>query len=310
MNFKKYIFSKLKYFYRAVALLKRGYQPSVNLYVKGKIKSPSLKKRQNVGNDWEKYKNIIINEFLEKPMNFLRQPIISRILHPNQQSLADSYLKEMAEDKFAQNKILLRLHDVPIGDPYVCETFPLASPLSIQHAWYILMMHKYLGFFFPNSKVKYVYEFGGGYGNFCRLTYNFGYSGSYTIVDHPEIQYIQKHFLEHVYPEKVSNKQIEFLEFSESKILSRGRKHSLFIATFSLNETPLNLRNEVEIMLKDFDYIFLAFNSSWGGINNVEYFEGFRDRLANQFDFKLVKDYYRKAWFLIGQRHKISVGNN
>ena len=161
MTFTSLLLQRLKYI---LALLNRGPQPSLSHYLDANknTSSPAIESGTAVGNEWDDYRVAISEEFRQHPMGFLRQPVISRTMHPNQQRLADAYLQEMKKDKFACRNILSRLHDVPIGDPYLCESFPLASPMSVQHAWYLLLMYRHLDLFVPTANLHHVLELGGG----------------------------------------------------------------------------------------------------------------------------------------------------
>jgi len=296
-----FISSLLRRIKRALALIQRGYQPSIKQYLEKLQSAPVVHTGDAAGNEWDDYRVAIVEEFKLNPMSFLRQPVISRTVHPNQQSLAKAYLLDMTKDAFAREQILSRLHDIPIGDPYLCESFPLASPMSIQHAWYMLLMRKHLGMFLPHANLKHVLEFGGGYGNFCRLSCSFGYNGRYVIADLPEMHSIQSHFLTHAHPGRMTDNPVELRVLGDSKMLP-VQGSSLFMATFSLNETLISLRSEVEPMFQYFDYLFFAYNRVFSGVDNVAYFDELSSRLSNQFEFTLVKDAYRPAWFLLGRR--------
>ncbi len=288
-----------------ISLLTNGSQPSVSSYLGevavGATSRPVVDSVKKAGNEWDEYRVTITDEFRRHPMTFLRQPVISRTVHPNQQELAKAYLTEMGKDAFARRHILSRLNDVPIGDPFLCESFPFASPMSAQHAWYLLLMHRHLDLFVPTAALSNIVEFGGGYGNFCRLARSFGYSGRYTIADLPEMHAIQRHFLSHALPDRLMDQKTEFLSIEDPGILP-VQSPSLFMATFSLSETPLALRMEVESLYEHFDYLFIAYNRSFGGVDNLEYFDGLRARLSSRLSFKLIRDEYRSAWFIFGQR--------
>jgi hypothetical protein len=272
------------------------------LYVDQKAEVSEYERGSKVKNEWDDfYAPKIMKEFCHAQMSFLRQPTISAALHPNQQELARIYLDELSESEFCRTRILPRLHDMPIGDPYLCTFFPLASPLSIQHAYYFFLMKKYLGVFIPESEISHILEIGGGYGNFCRLTFDFGYSGRYVIADLPLMQSIQQHYLKHVLPERIVNQQLIYSSIGSSDTLSEN-KASLLIATFSLNETPLETRKLLEPHFSEFNYIFVAYNKSFDGLENCAYFKRLGNSLSSDFDVQIIKDTHRRAWFLMGKR--------
>lgn len=301
----KFIKKQFNRIYRLYKFIKRGPQPSIGNYLR-QTKYHStfnlINNRQIVaGNEWDDFRLEIINELKRSPESFLRQPVISKTIHPNQQKLAQDYLNDLAASEFARSRILPKLNDMPIGDPYLCEFFPLASPMSMQHAYYIYLIHKKLNIFIPESGIDHILELGGGYGNFFRLIRNYGYLGKYTIIDLPEMHNIQRYYLSNIFSNITSNKIIEFKSINDLENMYI-QKLSIFIATFSLNEMPIESRKKIEQIINSFDYIFIAFNSFFSGINNLDYFEDLKNRFSKDFTFKLIKDDHRLAWFLIGNK--------
>ena len=105
----------------------------MNQYLKHSLNGEGwkIKRAELLGNDWDKYATSIVNEFNANPTAFLRQPVLSTTVHPNQQVLAEAYLHELQQDDYAVSSILPRLNDIPFGNPYLCDNFPLASPISV-----------------------------------------------------------------------------------------------------------------------------------------------------------------------------------
>lgn len=248
------------------------------------------------GSVWDGFRVNISREFSHNPMGFLREPIISQTVHPNQQKLANLYLDELSRDKFSKNEILTRICELPVGNPYLCENFPLVSPMTIQHSYYLMLLNRYINLFLPTSEIEYVMEFGGGYGNFCRLSYLLGYKGEYGIIDFPEMHDIQKFFLQFS-PVKISPYFIK-----DALSIGDIPLNSIFIATFSLNETPFEFRKKIENIYEKFKYLFFAYNSRFDEVDNISYFNDLKSSLAYKFDFIPIKDKHRNAWFLLGKR--------
>ena len=281
--------------------------PSLESYFTGfesKIKEANTESSP-VKNSWDTRKNKIIEELKKSPATFLRQETIGHALHPNQQELANLYLEELKKNSFSVNYILPKLHDIPFGDPFLCTTFPLASPLSIQHAYYLFIIQKYLQLFIPVSKIKKIIDIGGGYGNFCRLIYNYGYTGNYVIADMPEIHAVQAHYLsEALSPETLENRVAftTLFDLPEHLAIDDINDMSILIATFSLNEMPLETRILVEKTLLKFDYIFIAYNKVFDGVDNELYFEKLVNELQENFKIQRYKDQYRPAWFIFARK--------
>ena len=253
------------------------------------------------GGSWENYFiDAILHELRQAPAAFLRMPTISRALHPNQQGLASDYLLDLRRDSFSRLNILPRLHDIPMGNPYLCHGFPLASPVSVQHAYYFMLMNKYLHIIMHENDITRIVDFGGGYGNFCRLAYTFGYSGHYTIIDFPEIHALQRHYLSYGIGRHLIDK-LQFITTEELHKISNNN-NSLFIATFSLSETQLEIRRRIYPILSGCDYFFIAYNNKFDGIDNLEYFSNLASSLKQHFAITQFADAHRQARFFMGRR--------
>lgn len=243
----------------------------------------------------------IVRECEHDPMSFLRQPVISRALHPNQQKLALHYLNELCTKTFFKENILPRLHEVPMGDPYLCSFFPFASPMTIQHAYYLSLMKDKLDIFPPDGSVKHLLEIGGGYGNFCRIVKGLGYRGRYVIADLPEMHQIQQHYLAHALPAGSATNDIEYRALTDTEIIPH-QGPSLLLATFSLSEMPLETRRKLEPMFSRFDYLFIAYNRAFDGVDNIAYFTQLAKELGKESRVLHFKDTHRSAWFLLSAR--------
>jgi hypothetical protein len=99
-----------------------------------------------------------------------------------------------------------------------------------------------------------IVEFGGGYGNMAWLCKKLGFHGTYIIYDGPEFILLQQYFLQSNNVDcTVVNELPATLErnsvmlFSDLNVLGQiqsGSANSLLIATWSLSETPVELRRQ------------------------------------------------------------------
>jgi len=97
-----------------------------------------------------------------------------------------------------------------------------------------------------------VFEFGGGYGSFCRMIHNLGFTGDYIIYDLPEFLQLQKIYLNKVIGEE---RNILFLDELENK-----GEVDLFISLWALDESPVELRNRI-LENVEAKYFLFAFNN-------------------------------------------------
>jgi hypothetical protein len=129
-----------------------------------------------------------------------------------------------------------------------------------------------------------IVELGGGYGNFARIARALGHKGRYQIVDLPPIHRMQKAYLDATSPG-------HGVEFISGEDVAGG---DLLLATFSVSEMPMRLRNYYETKYPAFRKLFFGTTTTFDGIDNVPYFQGLSDRLGARF----FKDKYRSAWFM------------
>lgn len=248
---------------------------------------------------WENMLESITQEYKNSPTEFLRQPTISRTIHPNSNKLATHYFAEMQKNSFCTQYILPGLGDSKIGNPYQFKPIPGCSPMTIAKAYQLSLLKKHLGFFLPKEQVSYIVEVGGGYGHLCRMIRNFGYTGRYTIIDFPEMLEIQKNFLIQNF---INN--VDFCELNMEKVEPKENEISILIATFSVNEMPLETRYYIEPYYNQYNYLFFAHNSTFDGVDNKNYFSKLEEKLSPVFKIQYFRDMHRnpKAWFMICAR--------
>ena len=117
---------------------------------------------------------------------------------------------------------------------------------------------------------------------------NLGYTGRYQIVDFPEMLTIQEDYLTR---NNITN--VDFLPLEMDKLLPREDDVSIMIATFSINEMPLNTRALIEPHYAKYDYLFVAHNTVFDGVDNMEYFKQLRDELKQTFEISYFRDPHR-----------------
>lgn len=110
-----------------------------------------------------------------------------------------------------------------------------------------------------------IVEIGAGYGDMCSVVHALGFKGKYTIVDIPETQPIQAHYL---------GKQGITPQWSfEDDVATHS---DLVIATWSLSETPVEYRNVLMPKIdKSKNWLILAQSAVFGLEVNDDYFNNF-----------------------------------
>lgn len=109
--------------------------------------------------------------------------------------------------------------------------------------------------------IDYIFEFGAGSGQFCKLVHQRGFKGDYTIFDFPELIEIQKYQLKN--PSNVS-----FIS-SRDNIPLPKTKNNLFISMSAVEESPQEVFDFFLNHGKNFNNFLLKFS---GGKSKFEDF--------------------------------------
>jgi hypothetical protein len=158
------------------------------------------------------------------------------------------------------------------------------------------------------SSLNFVFEFGGGYGSMSRLFHNLGFKGIYIIFDFKEFTALQEYYLKSIGINVLSinsfnNYQKGVLCISDLNILKdilnafHNNEKSLFLATWSLSETPLKFREMFIPIISNQKYFLISFQSKFNEIDNLLYFEFFKTKFPkiswNMWEIKhLPGNYY------------------
>lgn len=245
---------------------------------------------------WDIMLQKIENEYKNHRTNFLRQPTISKTVHPNCTTLAKSYYVEMSKDPFCTENIFPLLNDSRVGNPFHFDLLKECSPVSITHSYQLYLLKKYANIFVPRDKISYIVELGGGYGHTCRMIMNYGYAGRYSIIDFPLMLAIQKDFLEQ---NNINN--VEYHPLNMKLVQPKKDETSILFASFSVNEMPLEARQHIEPFYNQYDYLFFAHNSAFDEVDNVKYFTELKAKLSSDFNIDYFQDTHRglRAWFMV-----------
>lgn len=241
--------------------------------------------------------------------NFLRLPPIMKTIHPPMRSVGGRYWAYLTRSKRFSPTIQKALTESPVGQPLLSPHYPLTSPLLMQHGYHLVRLLESTDF--DLARIELVFEFGGGYGSFFRLLRNLGYHNRHLICDLPAMCALQRFYLRNVFPSEPGGEappNVEWLSGGAggaadalTEQASAGSP-ALFIATWSLSEVPQPTRDLIAAVLPRFDYILCAYQSSFGGYDNVRHFRSL-ERSLPQFKWLHAEcPVYRNNFYLIGRR--------
>jgi len=198
--------------------------------------------------------------------------------------------------KVSENNLLLEsIQESSIGNPVPYFLNIETSGNLVHHAYSLSMLLDKASF----NSFERVIELGGGYGSMCRLFRNMGYSKVYTIFDLPEFSALQEYYLNSVNDGFTENTMFT----GDVAALKGGTKPTLMVATWSLSEMPLVLREEILEGLV-FEYCLIAFQSEFEGINNLEYFAEFEVNYPS-LEFRVMQiEHLAGHYYLTGVKKK------
>lgn len=208
------------------------------------------------------------------PRNFLQWGVVKRTMfHECKQAELD-FLKELPN----WNSLEAVLIEDPVGNPKRFSGMLTSSGNLIHHLYNV---SQFLSVY-PVSiqKMPQVVEFGGGYGSMARLFYKMGFSGRYVIFDVPEFAALQEYFLSSldvsvpVFRKPTKDRGVVILtDIEDFKKQCALDQIDLFIATWSISESPVELREIVLKAVENGRYWLIAYQKQFQDIDNVEYFK-------------------------------------
>lgn len=240
---------------------------------------------QVTSNEWQAFVLELERVFRRgNPSTFLRDPFIRRVLHARQIGLSSRYLDHLRKDPIWRDVLIRGCVESRFGDPFIDPSLPQASPLLIQHGFHLAKVLETAGT--PLEKLRSFFEFGGGYGCFAMLLKNLRFPGRHVLYDLPHMTLLQQFYLRNVFQERLEADPAFLGNLSwlsgdpadESVAgavrAAAGDRPSVFLATWSLSESPVDLRDRFLPLISEFDFVCIAYQESFDGVDNRAYFEG------------------------------------
>ncbi len=252
-------------------------------------------------NAWLNFRNNLRHQILESdPRYFLHWPIILHTMfYPGNKVELDA-LRESEQWQLWKKG----LEETSVGYPIRYKEFPSSSGNLIHHAYLAYRLSSVFGI--KLAGLKTIFEFGGGYGSNARLFYQLGFIGTYTIFDLPEFLLLQKFFLRDFCEKKNIDWKSSTLGktqfLSEVSFVPEYFSPDLFVAAWSLSESPLEVRENLLERFKKPKYIAIAYQQTFREIDNLSYFNDLSERMP---DYEWVHEpiaHQAGNFFLFGKR--------
>jgi hypothetical protein len=216
----------------------------------------------------------------EDPRGFLRWPTIAKAMFVSNQPYLSIELLSLRARRDWRRRWRPALRESPVGHPVPFWALPWSSGNLIHHAYHLTQFEARTGR--PADRFPAVFEFGGGYGSMCRLFHQLGFSGRYVIHDLPPFSALQAFYLGSLGLPLVDANRLAGADrgvacVSDPEALERalrwaGTSRALFVATWSLSETPMRVRDTIMPVVADCAGVLIAYWRTFGEMNNHEYF--------------------------------------
>lgn len=254
---------------------------------------------------WRKFKLELRNKILTSdPREFLSWEVVKNNM-VYRASLRD-FNEIRKNEGWQKYKQALPEKGIPNSNPYFC--MPESSENSIRQVFHIMTFKSTTGIEIENLDM--IVDFGGGYGNMCKLIHKLGFKGKYVIFDWPEFSLLQNFYLKssgitaHISKIAGSGNGIYLINsLEELQKLTSNKKPSLLIATWSLSETPATFREQFFNSIPCDNYL-ITYQKQFGGVSNKGYFDILKTKLNNLvwFDFPMKYIRTEKNRYLIGKK--------
>jgi len=209
------------------------------------------------------------------PEEFLSWDVMIKTMFVRNQTYTEFELKCLREQPDWESRWQQAIRESPVGRPAPCRWLPCSSGNLIHHAYHLVQLEQKAAK--RISDFDLIFEFGGGYGSMCRLVYNLGFRGDYVIFDLPTFSLLQEFFLSRVID---SSKMIVCYISDLPRLrdaLADRTNNSLFIATWSVSEVPIELRETILGLVSPFGAFLTAYQKQFAQVDNIDFFRRWRE---------------------------------
>ena len=305
------LLASLSFFYKNNLKLVKKNDPIILNTIKRKLnklsfENKNLKKTHNIFN-----KKIIYLLKKESLTNFLRNNFVQKMFFVHNRLFILKELNKLRNNKNWKfyKKII---NEDNVGDPIRYFLYPKSSGNRINHTYHLSILSS--EFNVNLKKINKVFEFGGGYGCMARIFSKINKKVSYTCFDTNYVNLLQYYYLKQNNLNVGFSKKNDFYLISNLKnnknYFSNNISNYIFIANWSLSETPIKFRKKFYNLIKNSQLILICFQEKFEKINNLKYFQNMEKKLKHNFKLKIIKNEfykgnifnYQKHYFLIGKK--------
>lgn len=266
---------------------------------------------------WNDNANLLCELMLrEDPREFLRWDVIRKTMFVSNQLYIKrelNYLLHLSEWEKRWREALV---EVSTGHPLPYPLYPKSSGNLIHQAYHLAQFEEKTRICI--HVLNFVFEFGGGYGSMCRLFHNLGFRGKYVIFDLPAFSALQRFYLKSLNIPLLSttsfwegNRGVLCIsDYGELKTLFSckplGKNLSMFVATWSLSEAPIDLRMAITSLIVEYGAFLIAYADAFGEVNNIEFFNKWQEFFGNRVEWHSWEiNHIPRNFYLVGKRLQV-----
>ena len=239
----------------------------------------------------------------KKIKNFLRESFIQKMFFVHNRLFILNELRYLYRDiKWNFYKKLLVEDNV--GNPVRYFLYPKSSGNKINHVFHLCTLINQ--FNIDIKKIKNVFEFGGGYGCMARIFSKINKDIKYICFDTFHVNLIQFYYLKYNDLNVGFSKKNNFFLTSELKEIQNyhlNNSNYIFIANWSISETPINFRKKFEVIIKNSKYILISFQENFENLNNLNYFTNLKKKISRDFKVNIIKNKFYKGNIFKRENH-------
>lgn len=248
----------------------------------------------------------------DDPQKFLRWNVITETMCVNNEPFVEVEFNHLRKLQEWQERWKTAIKETSVGHPVHSFLYPKSSGNLIHQAYHLCKFEEKTGI--KINTFNFIFEFGGGYGSMCRLLHNLGFKGKYIIFDLPQFVALQRFYLKSAgLPvhagesfESACSGVICISNINDLKAAiesSACDQNCLFLATWSMSEAPIGVRDSILEFIKGFDSYLIAYQNYFHEIDNNEYFKIVRNKLNGDIIWQDIEiEHLPENSYLFGSR--------
>jgi len=239
-------------------------------------------------NNMNRLRDLVLNN---DPRKFLDWDVIRKTMNIGNSGYVQKEYKYLK----AINNFYSRWHpaiqESTIGLPKCYNHLGKSSGNLIHHAYHLAKFEEETKLSITDT--DFIFEFGGGYGSMCRLFHNLRYKKRYLIFDLAPFSALQEYYLKLLGLDilvidnfmKAESGILCISKIEDLRLILKesdiNQSNSLFLSTWSISETPVNLRESIFPLVKDFSSFLIAYQDNFCDVDNIVYFDNFKKQHKN-----------------------------